>query len=245
MRSAPPTGVVVWVGLAARDPEVAVEFYATVFDWEASREADHSALRRAGTEVALVYPQTPQARAANVTSHWSPFFSVSDAGLAVERVVRSGGSALRGPFDVRGGRIAALQDPTGAVFSTWTPRSLDPPPPGVSDVWWIELTSPDVQASRVFYGSLLGWAYDQSPDGATSIRGPRGQIGRMHKVDAVPAWLPCLRVRDIEAARQRAEAAGASYVGVTEEDAIGRMAPIIDPQGAALSLLEPAESTRV
>jgi uncharacterized protein len=241
----PPMGVLAWVGLAARDPEVAVEFYATAFDWEVSREADHITLRRAGTDVALVYSQTPQARAADVTSHWSPFFFVSDAGLVLERVARSGGRVLRGPFDVPGGRIAAIEDPAGAVFSVWTPRSPNSPLPGLSGAWWIELSTPDVEAARVFYGDLLGWTYDQSPGGPTRIRGPGGHIGRMHNVDAPPAWLPCLRVRDIEEARQRAKAAGAGQVGVTEEDAIGRLARIVDPQGATLSLLGPAESEHV
>jgi predicted enzyme related to lactoylglutathione lyase len=238
----PSMGALAWVGLAARDPEVAVEFYATAFEWKASPEGDHTTLRQAGKDMALVYPQTPQARAANVTSHWSPFFSVRDARLVLERAVQTGGKALRGPFDVPGGRIAAIQDPVGAVFSIWTPRGPDPRPPGLGDAWWLELSTPDVEASCLFYGQLLGWSYDRRPGGATDIRGPGGQIGRMHNVDAVPAWLPCLLVSDIKETRRRAEAAGAGHVGVTEEDAIGRMARIVDPQGASLSLLEPADS---
>jgi predicted enzyme related to lactoylglutathione lyase len=236
---APAIGALAWVGLAAADAPVAVAFYAAAFDWEAVPEANHTLLRRAGSDVALVYPQTPQARAANVTSHWTPFFSVADTELLLERLAESGGVALRGPFDVPGGRMAAIQDPAGAVFSTWEPRNPDPHRLSMSDAWWLELRTPDVEPSKAFYGDLFGWTYDQDPSGATSIRGPGGHMGRMRPVEADPAWLPCLRVTDLDEAGQRVEAAGASYAGVTVEDK-GRIASILDPQGAALSLLEPA-----
>jgi uncharacterized protein len=234
-----PTGALTWVGLAAADRAAAVEFYATAFEWEAADEADHTRLRRAGQDVALVYQQTPQARAADVTSHWSPFFLVPDADLALERAAGSGGTALRDPFDVKGGRVVPLQDHAGAVFSIWAPRAPDALEPIASDAWWIELSTPDVEASQAFYGRVLGWSYDESPLGAT-IRGAQGHIGSIRGVKARPAWSPCLRVRDLEEARRRAEAAGAHSIGVIEHDAIGRTLRIVDPQDAALTLLEPA-----
>jgi uncharacterized protein len=240
----PPTGTLAWVGLAAGDAAVAVEFYAAAFGWEAEREADHTRLRRAGSDVALVYPQTPQARAASVASHWSPFFCVTDTALAQERAVQSGGMLLRDAFDVPGGRIAPIQDRVGAVFSIWTPNPQGAPAPTLSDAWWIELSTPDIEASRAFYGHLLAWSYEESPGGA-DIRGPEGRLGRMRGVEGRPAWFPSLRVTDIEEARQRAKAAGGADVGVVDESPIGRTAAILDPQGAVLSLLEPADSRHV
>jgi predicted enzyme related to lactoylglutathione lyase len=234
-------GNLAWVGLAAADAEVAVVFYAAAFGWEWVGADDRTMLRRAGADVALVYPQTPQARAANVTTHWTPFFSVADAGAAVDQAVQLGGMALREPFDVAGGRIAPLQDPAGAVFSLWAPRGPDPVTSGGGDAWWMELSTPDLGGSQAFYGQLLGWTYDESPRGA-SIRGPAGHIGRMRSVEGAPAWSACLVVTDIDDARRRADAAGARHVGDAEEDAIGRMAPVVDPQGAALTLLELTDS---
>jgi uncharacterized protein len=238
MPSAGGTGMIAWVGLAAADAPAAVEFYTAAFGWEAAREADHTKLRKGGRDVALVYPQTPQARAANVTSHWSPFFLVADADLAMERAVQLDGMALRDPFDVTGGRVVPLQDPAGAVFSIWAPRPPDPPEPIPSGAWWIELNTPDVEASRAFYGDLLGWRYDETAD-AASIRGPDGHIGRIRRGQAQAAWSPWPQVTDAEAAGRRAEEAGAAFVGAEEETAVGRIVRIIDPQGAALSLLEP------
>jgi predicted enzyme related to lactoylglutathione lyase len=237
MPPAPPTGLLAWVGLAAADEDVAVAFYTAAFGWEAARETDHTRLSHAGKDVALVYQQTRQARAANVTSHWSPFFFVADADLALERAVASGGKALRDPFDVTGGRVVPLEDPAGAIFSIWSPRPPGAPDPVPLDAWWLELSTPDVEASEAFYGDLFGWTYDESPD-AASIRGPEGHIGSIRHADGATAWSPCLRVTDAEHAARRAEAAGAAPAGAAEAAAIGRVVSIVDPQGAALSLFE-------
>ena len=222
MPAPPATGLLAWVGLAAADEAVAVEFYSAAFAWEAAREADHTQLRRDGANVALVYSQTPQARGANVTSHWSPFFLVEDADLALERAVQAGGMALRDPFDVTGGRIAPLQDPAGAVFSVWAPSMPNAPEPIASDAWWLELSTPDVEGSEAFYADLLGWRF----------KGIR-------RIEAPPEWSSFLLVTDIDEAARRAEAAGARSVGDASEAPSGRVVSIVDPQGAALSLLEP------
>lgn len=238
MPEPPATGLLAWVGLAAADEAVAVEFYSAAFGWKAARETDHTRLSSAGTDVALLYQQTPQARAANVTSHWSPFFLVADADLALERAVESGGMALRDPFDVTGGRVVPLQDPGGAVFSIWAPRPPEGPRPMPSDAWWLELITPDVEASQAFYDDVLGWGFDEIPGGAR-IRAGAGPIGAIRCAEARPEWSPLLLVRDVDEAARRADGALALSVGAAEEAPIGRVVSIVDPQGAALSLLEP------
>lgn len=237
MPSPTPTGALAWVGLAAADRAAAVEFYATALEWEAVNEVDHTRLSRAGTDVALVYQQTPQARAAGVRSHWSPFFLVPDADAALERAAGSGGAALRDPFDVRGGRVVPLRDHAGAVFSNWAPRPAAAPVPIGSDAWWIELSTPDVQASRRFYADLFGWTFDTTPSGAM-IRRSEGPIGAMSRGQSRPGWSPFLLVTDADEAARRAAAAGALSVGAAEETPRGWVLLIVDRQGAELALLE-------
>jgi predicted enzyme related to lactoylglutathione lyase len=232
-RSSSAFGGLAWAGLAAADAAVAVEFYCAAFDWEASAPGPFAVLRRAGEEVALVYAQTPQARAANVTPHWTPFFLVDDVGAALERVVEAGGMALRAPFDVSEGSVGPMQDPVGAPFSLWARREGGRPQPSATALWSMELATPDSAASRMFYAHVLGWTYEGGT-GGTTILGPDEPIGRICTTDATPDWLAYLRVPNVEEAVRRAEAAGASAVRASGQDR--PVARSIDPQGATLFL---------
>jgi predicted enzyme related to lactoylglutathione lyase len=236
-KSPPVTGGLAWAGLAAADATRAVDFYCAAFDWQPSAAAGFVILRRAGKQVALVYPQTPQARAANVTTHWTPFFVVDDMDAAVARAGAAGGMALRDPFDVPAGRIAAMQDPGGAPFSLWAPRRDDGPAPSATGLWFMELATSDPDAAQAFYAHLLGWTYT-AEGGAVTIHGPDGELGRIRQREGVADWLAYLRVPVVEEAARRAEALGATRLGVTEIDGLGRVARIVDPQRATLGLRE-------
>jgi predicted enzyme related to lactoylglutathione lyase len=231
--SSPAFGGLAWAGLAAADATVAVEFCCAAFHLEASAPGEFTVLRRAGEDVALVYPQTPQARAADVTTHWTPFFLVADVRASLERVVEAGGIALRDPFDLPQGSVGPMRDPVGAPFSLWAPRAGGPPPPSATGTWSMELATSDAATSRMFYAHVLGWTYADAA-GETTILGPDKPIGRIRTTDATPDWLAFLRVPDVDEALRRAEAAGATAVRVSGGD--GRTARIIDPQGATLYL---------
>jgi uncharacterized protein len=235
--SPPVTGGLAWAGLAAADATRAVEFCCAAFDWEPSAAEGFVMLRSAGKQVAVVYPQTPQARAVNVTTHWTPFFVVDDMDAAVARAVAAGGRALRDPFDVPGGRIAALQDPGGAPFSLWAPRRAEGPAPSATGLWFMELATADPAAAQAFYAHVLGWTYTDEGSGVT-IHGPDGELGRIRRSESDADWLAYLRVPDVEEAAWRAEAFGATRLGVTEVDRHGRVARIVDPQRATLFLRE-------
>jgi uncharacterized protein len=57
-------------------------------------------------------PQMP-----GTPSHWHVYFGVADADATVAEATELGGSALVPPFDTPVGRMAAIGDPQGAVFS--------------------------------------------------------------------------------------------------------------------------------
>jgi len=235
--SSPAFGALAWAGLAAADAAMAVEFCCAAFDWEASAPGAYTVLRRAGEDVALVYAQTPQARAAKVTTHWTPFFLVADVGAALERVLKAGGTALRDPFDLPEGSVGPMQDPVGAPFSLWAPRAGGPRRPSATGTWCMELATSDPAASKTFYAHVLDWTYAHA-SGVTTILGPDEPLGRIRATDATPDWLAYLRVPDVGEALRRAEAAGATRVRAGGGD--GRVAQIIDPQGATLFLQQDA-----
>ena len=122
-------GTFCWVGLATSDPDSAKAFYASMFGWEAEdleagAAGTYTTLRHGGKEVAILYLQQPEARAAGAPPHWTSYISVEDADVTAARAGELGGAAVfREPFDVRHyGRVAAIRDPAEAIVSLWQPR---------------------------------------------------------------------------------------------------------------------------
>lgn len=215
-----------WAGLATSDPAGARRFYADLFGWEAETlPASCTLLRSNGEDVAILYEQMPQARAAGDAPHWTCFVSVADADATAARAAELGGATVFGePFDVPGaGRVAAIRDPTGAIVSLWQPAVRIGGAP-----CWNELATPDVERAMSFYGELLGWEYDTQAGGSSTIVSagrPNGGIREQatHERGSPPHWIPYFAVDDVEAAARRATAAGGS------RRAAMRLA---DPQGA-------------
>jgi predicted enzyme related to lactoylglutathione lyase len=101
----------------------------------------------------------------------------------------------------------------------------------------VELGSPDPDAAQAFYAHLLGWTYTDE-GGGLKIHGPDGELGWIRHLDSPSEWLAYLRVPDAEEAARRAEARGATWLGLTDIHGRGRVARIADPQGATLFLQE-------
>ena len=99
-----------------------------------------------------------------------------NANEAVKRAEGLGAKVLAPAFDVMdAGRMAVLQDPTGAVFSVWEPKRqigvkiLNEP----GALCWSELTTRDPNAAEAFYTKLFGWTAKHSAPAA---------VDRLHRV---------------------------------------------------------------
>jgi uncharacterized protein len=244
-------GTFCWVGLATSDTVGAKDFYARLFRWEtqdlpAGETRAYTALRVDGHDVAVLYRQTDEARSAGTPPHWTAYISVEDAEAIAARACQLGGALLREPFDViDAGRVAAVQDPLGAIVSLWHARSRNGAAlvnaPGA--LCWNELVTTDVERSKSFYGALLGWDYESGDSGYTTIRNagrPNGGM-RLHAEHerGAPMWLPYFMVQDADAAARTAQRARGRVLATTTESTIGRYAVIADPQGAQFAVLEP------
>jgi uncharacterized protein len=204
-------------------------------------------LSHRGREVAVLYMQQPEARAAGAPPHWTSYISVEDAEATAARADELGGAAVfRAPFDVLdAGRVAAIRDPTGAIVSLWQPlagigATL------VNDVGalcWNELVTPDVERAQSFFGELLGWEYETDDSGYASIINAGRRNGGIREQTegergTPPSWLPYFSVESAdEAARQAEQLGGRTLLPTTGID-IGRFAVIADRQGAAFALFE-------
>ena len=113
---------------------------------------------------------------------------------------------------------------------------------------WNELTTADVEGAKQFYGEMFGWTYEEMPtdDGSLYIAAMLGDTpmgGIMARPDSMPEHIPSfwgsyVTVDDVDAAVEKAKALG-GHVALEPLDitGVGRLAVIIDPQGAALSLI--------
>jgi uncharacterized protein len=245
-------GTFCWVGLATSDPAGATAFYTRLFGWQAEdlpagAAGTFTLLRRGGRDVAILYRQTPEARAAGAPPHWTSFISVEDAEATAARAGELGGAAVfREPFDVlEAGRVAAIRDPTGAMVSLWQPRSRIGAAlvNDVGALCWNELATTDVERAKSFFGQLLAWDYDTDDRGYTTIRNAGRRNGGMRgqtepERGTPPNWLPYFAVEDADEVAHRAEQLGGSRLVPTTEIHIGRVSVIADPQRAALAVFE-------
>ena len=113
---------------------------------------------------------------------------------------------------------------------------------------WNELMTSDPEAALPFYTALLGWNTQKMPMpggdyhvvrvGETSVGGvmampPEAKAGGMP-----PCWGSYVTVSDVDATARRAVELGGKVVhGPQDIPGVGRMAVIIDPQGAALNVI--------
>lgn len=231
------------VGLATSDPGAAKDFYTRLFGWEAEDVAGggFTILRLGGREVAILYRQTAEARAAGAPPHWTSFISVEDAEATAARAGELGGAAVfREPFDVLdAGRIAAIRDPAGAIVSLWQPRSRAGAGV-VNDVgaWsWNELVTPDPEGARRFYAALLGWEYEEQEGGQILIW-VAGRLGggispqTEEERGSPPAWVPYFTVASADETGRAAEGLGGRTLVPGTDMPYGRSAEVADPQGA-------------
>ena len=251
-RTAYAAGAFCLVGLATSDPVAARSFYASLFDWEgedlpAGAAGSFTMLRLGGKDVAALYQQTPEARAAGAPPHWTSYISVTDADSTAALAGELGGAAVfREPFDVLdAGRIAAIRDPTGAIVSLWQPRSRIGATlvNEVGALCWNELATTYVERAKSFFATLLGWEYQTAASGYVSIKNAGTPNGGMREQTAQergkePSWLPYFKVEKVKATVSKAEQIGGCGLVRNAEVSIGPFAVIADPQGAAFAVLE-------
>jgi predicted enzyme related to lactoylglutathione lyase len=245
-------GTFCWVGLATSDPDSAKVFYTSLFGWEAEdlsagAAGTYTMLRYGGGEVAILYRQQPEARAAGAPPHWTSYISVEDAGAIAAKANELGGAAVfREPFDVLDhGRVAAIRDPTGAIVSLWQPRSRVGATlvNDVGALCWNELATTDVGRAKAFFAELLGWQYETDDGGYVSIANVGGLNGGMREQTererGIPAnWLPYFTVESADEAARHAGQLGGRRLLPTTETHLGRFAVIADPQGAVFAVFE-------
>jgi predicted enzyme related to lactoylglutathione lyase len=256
-------GTFCWLDLAAHDAEAAKRFYTQLFGWEAADnrygpdEGDvYTMYRLGGKDVAASYGMDPNQKMMGMPSAWLCYVAVADAGAAAAQARSLGATVVADAFDVMdSGRMALVQDPTGALIALWQPNTHRGM--GLRDeagtAGWFELATNDTARAKEFYTALFGWTASTMDTGVeyTVFHGPTGMAGGMYGItkemgEMPPCWLPYFVVDGTEAAIGTAkELGGAVLHGPMDMPGVGRTALLQDPQGAAfyvITLAAPRES---
>ncbi len=241
-----------WLELATTDQSAAKQFYSTLLGWEPvdnpmGPDSVYTMFQIDGKAAAGAF--TLAANERHIPPHWQLYISVESADDAAARAAQFGGKIVEGPFDVQTfGRMAVIQDPTGAIFSVWQAKShIGAGITGVNGtLCWADLSTPDVQAAKTFYEQLFGWQLvpgkDKPADSYLHIKNGEDFIGGVQSASerdqhAPPHWLLYFVVADCDASTEKAKELGAAiYLQPTSIDPTLRFSIAADPQGAVFAL---------
>jgi predicted enzyme related to lactoylglutathione lyase len=112
---------------------------------------------------------------------------------------------------------------------------------------WVDLGTNDAAGAKRFYGGLFGWEFDDLPTGdkgtySTCRLGGRAVAGLYDQAER-PAWGSYISVEDADRATERARELGAEVLAEPfDTPGGGRVATVMDPAGAVVSLSQPGEN---
>jgi hypothetical protein len=230
--------------LSTPDAEASKQFYGGLFGWDFEDnpipEGGVYVMARLGGRAAAAMFETTERHPA-----WASYVTVDDVDAITARARELGANALAEPFDVMdAGRMATLQDPTGAVFCVWQPRRaigaevVNAP----AALTLNQLNTSDPEAAQAFYSDLFGWRFEQmsaEPPYWGIYCGERANAGMMPLPPGGPApphWLVYFGIDDLDAAAEEIGSLGATVMVPPQEVPGGRILVAQDPQGAVFAL---------
>ena len=250
-------GTFSWVELATSDPKAGVTFYRGLFGWDVVEHdmgpsGIYTIFTMRGKDVGAGSGQQPQETQMGIPPHWNLYVTVDDAEVAAAKATSLGGKILAPAFDVMDqGRMAVIQDPTGATLQLWEPKAHI----GVkirnepNSLCWSELTTRNPNAAEAFYIGMFGWVPKHGGNATVmeytefSVNG-QPSIGMMAKPADMPAhipsyWMPYFQIASLDTGISTATASGGKLmIGPAPIPGTGRFAILTDPQGAMFAAFQ-------
>jgi predicted enzyme related to lactoylglutathione lyase len=253
----PGTGSFCWFELGTNNQPAAVAFYQKLFGWTVQDSPIgpgevYSMFKLNGEDAAAAFTLRPEQRANGVPPHWMIYVAVDDADQIATRAATLGATIVAPPFDVFDfGRMAVIQDPTGAMFSIWQAKQHA----GVG-VWgasgsasWGDLSTPDQTRAGDFYTQLFGWRMVTGKDMVEAAPGDYfhimngadmiGGVGPASQRDpnTPPHWLVYFEAASCGETTAKATGLGATaYVQNMQIGESGWISVLADPQGAMFGI---------
>jgi len=249
-----PPGDFTWVELGTNNQSAAKDFYTGLFGWQADDipmgpGESYTIFRLKGRDTAAAYTLKPE-MSGGAPPHWMPYIAVKSADESAARAGQIGGKVVSPSFDVfDAGRMAVVQDPTGATFCLW--QAKNNPGIGIAGVdgtlCWADLITTDIPKARQFYAALFAWHLStrpHDPSGYLHIKNGETFIGGIPPTGPQPGvpshWLLYFQASDCDAAAAKATSLGAKiFFGPETMPGVGRWAVMADPQGAVFAIFQP------
>lgn len=118
--------------------------------------------------------------------------------------------------------------------------------PKVGDICWYELSTPDLEKAKEFYGKSFGWKFTDHDMGDMKYSmikindkefGGVWAIPKDQTKQIPPHWMAYILVENLDDAVKKVTAQGASIMKpATQVSDFGRFAIITDPTGAHIAL---------
>jgi uncharacterized protein len=252
-------GSVCWMDVSSTDPAGSRDFYAGLLGWTYRINVDRGR-RRYTTALCGGRPVAGLAGvpvSAGQPVAWTLYLTSADIERTATMFVRWGGRVLYGPADVPGqGRALIGLDPTGGVIGFWEPVGwwmLHTTNPGA--LFWAELNTWEGARADEFFANLVGYRQQQigariDMDYTIWSRGGRTMLGRLQMDEdwAAPGiaahWMLHFTVdpqTGTDAAVTRVLQLGGRVDIDAYDTALGRIARVQDPFGAAFALIDPTQ----
>jgi predicted enzyme related to lactoylglutathione lyase len=212
----------------------------------------YTMLNLGGKTVGALYNLDKNMLEMGIPPHWMLYIAVSNADQASAKAKTLGATVMKEPFDVFDtGRMAAIQDPTGAMFCIWQANKNT----GIqlageaNTLCWSELWTSDTSKALEFYTKLFGWTTKKSTDSPQEYieLANQGQtMGGMMKIqkewgNVPPNWSPYFMVTNCDGSVAKVgQLGGSTKMPPTDIPKVGRFAIVADPQGAVFQIVQMA-----
>jgi predicted enzyme related to lactoylglutathione lyase len=247
-------GRFVWHEHLTKNPKAAIAFYSDVVGWKAEPFGQEY-MMWVGSQGPLggTMKMADESAKNGALPHWMGHVQVDDVDATVDRAKKLAAKVVRDPTDIPTvGRFAVITDPRGAEISLFKPNR-DMAPHDMTkegEFCWNELMTSDPAGAFKFYSELFGWKKMAELDmgervGTYLIFGlGETQLGGIMKQPAgmpmPPMWVYYTETKDLENAIGRATGKGGTVMNGPVEVPGGRIAQLMDPEGAMFALHQAA-----